>query len=215
MMCLYGRKNIRFPPTMYMKELLPPILCVASCYFCFSNMHQSPHTGISITDFLVLFNDTRDRLYGLFLKQTRDKHATEDLLQDCYLRAWEKRESITMDKGGKYITGIAYNLLADWHRIQIKKKLVYMEELPDAPPDTATPGEVYSWKETQQTIQKTLAGLSTGKQVSFMLIKEEENSYKQVSALLKTPVSTLEKQIASSLAAIKKALKTCILSFLW
>lgn len=176
-------------------------------------MHPTPHTGISITDFLVLFDETKERLYGLFLKQTRDRHAAEDLLQDCYLRAWEKKDSITTENGAKYITGIAYNILADWHRTQVKKKLVYMEELPDARQDMATPGEMYSWKETQQTIQKTLAGLSTGKQVSFMLIKEEDNSYKEASALLKTPVSTLEKQIASSLAAIRKALKAYMFSW--
>lgn len=177
-------------------------------------MHLIPHTNISIADFLILFEATRNRLYGLLVKQTRDKHVAEDLLQDCYLRAWEKRESITTANGEKYITGIAYNVLADWHRAQVKKKLVYLEELPDATPDSITPGEVFSLKETQQVIEQTLAGLSTGKQASFMLIKEENHSYKEAAARLNTPVSTLEKQVASSLAALRKALKTNLFSWI-
>jgi RNA polymerase sigma-70 factor (ECF subfamily) len=177
-------------------------------------MHSSPHISITLTDFLFVFEATKDRLYGLFVKQTRDKHIAEDLLQDCYMRAWEKRNTLTTDNAEKYITGIAYHILADWHRVQVKKKLVYMEELPTEAPDMVTPGELFSLKETKHIIEQTLAGLSSGKKISFRLIKEEEKSYKEVAATLNTSVSTLEKQVASSLTALKKALKTHLLSWL-
>lgn len=177
-------------------------------------MHSNPHISITLTDFLLLFEATKDRLYGLFVKQTRDRHIAEDLLQDCYLRAWEKRHTLTTTNAEKYITGIAFHILADWHRVQIKKKLVYMEDLPVEAPDAVTPGELFSLKETQHIIAQTLAGLSSDKKVSFRLIKEEEKSYKEASVTLNTPVSTLEKQVASSLTALRKALKTYLFNWL-
>jgi RNA polymerase sigma-70 factor (ECF subfamily) len=177
-------------------------------------MPSTYHSSLITAVFLALFETTKDRLYRLFVKQTGDRHLAEDLLQDCYLRTWEKRDILTAKNGEKYITGIAYNVLADWHRMQVKKKLVYMSEVPAEAAEALTPGDLVSFKETQQMAVKTIAALSEEKRTAFLLIKEEEKSYKEVAATLDKPVSTLEKQVASSMAALRKVLKTTPL-FSW
>lgn len=154
---------------------------------------------------LQVFEATKDRLYRLLLKHTRDEHLTEDMMQEAYLRVWTHRDSIQINTAENYLFTVAYRLLADWHRSKIRSRIDLMETLPDMEsPDT--PEAIYDMKATQTTIAHTLAQLPPNKRAAYELIKEEEKTYKEAAEILKVPVSTLEKQLAASLKLLKKAL---------
>ncbi|GEP92897.1 RNA polymerase sigma factor, sigma-70 family [Chitinophaga terrae (ex Kim and Jung 2007)] len=167
----------------------------------------SEHTN-EANAFLEAFEKSKDRLYRLFMKHTRDAVLCEDLLQDCYLRAWEKRTVVISHQWENYIFGIAYNQLMDWHRKRLKHQLILKGDwtTDEEAIEDYTPATQLSFRETHQTIAATIARLSVQKQAAYRLIKEEEKSYKEAAVELQVPVSTLEKQVASCLKAIRKAL---------
>lgn len=160
---------------------------------------------LDTAEFLHVFDATKDGLYRLFQKQTNDRAEVEDLVQESYLRLWEKREGL--QDPTSYVFGIAYNLVKEFHRKRISSSIQLMETeaLPEMQ-DPHSPHEQYQFKETRQTVREIINGLSPEKKAAFVLIKEEERSYKEVSDLLDVPVSTLEKQVSGSIRILRKAL---------
>lgn len=168
-------------------------------------MSKRDHISAKTTDFKTLFEATKDRLYRLFMKHIRNASIAEDMLQDCYLKMWEKRDSIDSASAEAYLYQMAYHAIISWHRKEIRKKIIYLEQLPETK-DDHTPETALQYTETQRRIEQVLSQLPVARQHAFLLIKEKEKSYKEAAAELNVPVSTLEKQVAGSLKAIRKVL---------
>ncbi|MHA4810853.1 RNA polymerase sigma factor [Flavitalea flava] len=153
--------------------------------------------------FIGVFEKTKDALYRLFQKLTRDEFLTEDLVQECYLRLWENRGTIQDPES--FVFGIAFNLVKEFHRKRIRAVIEHMESLPEVQ-DLYSPDEQYDFKETSRIIRDILQDLSPEKRAAFTLIKEAGLSYKEAAETLRIPVSTLEKQVAGSIRILRKAL---------
>lgn len=167
-------------------------------YFCPTTM-MDPKAA----QFMNVFEATRDGLYRLFLKATRDESLTEDLVQESYLRLWESWSSASDPT--VYVFGIAHHLVKAHYRRKGREVLHLTDTLPDkAVPEQAD--SLQQYKETQQRIYASMEHLTPEKRAALVLIKEEERSYKEASAILGVPVSTLEKQIASGMKHLRKAL---------
>ncbi len=171
---------------------------------------------MNAVEFICVFEATKNGLYQLFRQQTGDESQTEDLVQECYLRLWEKREGLEDPKS--YVFGIAYHMIKEFHRKKIRAAIHQMEllpaeELPEIQ-DPYSPDEQYQFKETMRIVRETIGGLSPEKRAAFTLIKGEERSYKEAADLLDVPVSTLEKQVAASMKILRKAL-TIWMFLLW
>ena|SRR5260221_2270379 len=171
-------------------------------------------------EFMRVFEATKDGLYRLFLKQAKEGSLAEDLVQECYLRLWEKREG--PEDPESFVFGIAYNMVKEFHRKRIRAAIDRMETLPETESlsvtdlrpemqDTYSPDKQYQEKETRQTVREVLGRLSPEKRAAFALIREEERSYKEAAKLLGVPVSTLEKQVAGSIRILRKALAVWVI----
>jgi RNA polymerase sigma-70 factor (ECF subfamily) len=54
-----------------------------------------------------------DSLYRFILKNLKDKDAAQDIVQESFLRLWEKRRELSDDKSKPYLFTTAYHLLID------------------------------------------------------------------------------------------------------
>lgn len=155
--------------------------------------------------FLKVFEATKDGVYGLFLKATKDESRTEDLVQECYLRLWERRDEARDPES--YVFGIAYLILKEYHRARIREALSRSETMPELEaPDS--PVEIFQYKETRERFRKMLESLSPARRAAFTSIKIEERSYKESAELLGVPVSTLEKQVSGTIRLLKKVFRS-------
>lgn len=173
-------------------------------------MHTHNPISATDTDFNVLFEATKDRLYRLFIKHIQHKPTAEDLLQDCYMKMWEKRHAIVPESAEAYLYQMAYHDIISWHRKEVRKRIVYLEQVPETK-EVATPETALQFSETQTLLAKAIARLPIPRQHALQLIKGDEKTYKEAAAELNVPVSTLEKQVASSLKTIRKVLTTLLL----
>lgn len=160
------------------------------------------------SDFVEVFNATKDGVYRLFFKLTRDNVQTEDLVQECYMRLWEKW-ALAEDPNA-YVYGIAFHLAKGYIRKKVKDMLQAMDALPEVE-DPDKVDSLYEFKETKERLYAIIRELSPEKAAAFTLIKEEALSYKEASQILGVPVSTLEKQVSGSLKQLRKALVVLIL----
>jgi RNA polymerase sigma factor (sigma-70 family) len=61
-------------------------------------------------------DDFADGLFRFALKNVRSKHIAEDLVQDTFMKVWEKHETIENTKCKSYLFTTLYHLIVDWSK---------------------------------------------------------------------------------------------------
>jgi RNA polymerase sigma-70 factor (ECF subfamily) len=57
-----------------------------------------------------------DGLFRFALKQVMDRDIAQDLVQDTFMKVWEKRETIQAEKVKSYLFTTLYHLVVDWSK---------------------------------------------------------------------------------------------------
>lgn len=57
-----------------------------------------------------------DGLFRFALKQVVDRDVAKDLVQDTFMKVWEKRETIQAEKVKSYLFTTIYHLIVDWSK---------------------------------------------------------------------------------------------------
>ncbi len=57
-----------------------------------------------------------DGLFRFALKQVLDRAIAQDLVQDTFMKVWEKRETIQAEKVKSYLFTTLYHLVVDWSK---------------------------------------------------------------------------------------------------
>ncbi len=60
-----------------------------------------------------------DAVYRFILKNTADSEDSSDIVQEAFVRMWEKSETVSFDKAKSYLFTSAYHIMIDYFR---KKK---------------------------------------------------------------------------------------------
>jgi RNA polymerase sigma-70 factor (ECF subfamily) len=163
-----------------------------------------PYTP-SHQEFERLFFATKDRLYYFISKFIKNEQAAEDLLQNCYLLAWQNFNSIT-DK--ENILPLLYTYAK---RLTIKAVL---REAKRKQVETACAPEEYYNEELQrenrelgQLVDKAIASLPARKQQVFRLKREENLSYGQIAERLNISTNTVANHMSEALDLLRRELK--------
>jgi RNA polymerase sigma-70 factor (ECF subfamily) len=86
------------------------------------------------------FARERDRLFGLLVLVTGDRHEAEDLAQDAFVVAWERWDRVgTVDNPAGYLHRTAMNAFRKrYRREQILRRITSVAGRPTAPPVDAS-----------------------------------------------------------------------------
>jgi RNA polymerase sigma-70 factor, ECF subfamily len=147
-----------------------------------------------------LFARYRRLLFGFFrrrLNHAADTRA-EDLTQDTFLvvlRATERYEPRALVR--TYLYGIAFNLLANERRRQLR----------DAPGSTAPEPATTSDATSVVWIRQALAKLELSEREILMLREYEQLSYAEIAELLELPINTVRSRLFRARMALKSLLE--------
>ena len=145
------------------------------------------------------------QIFRKLYKMTRVSSISEELLQDVFVKIWEKRHLIDPEKSFKsYLFQIAQNLVYDLYRkvarderlqSEIKKSFVEIQYLTE---------EGIHLKDTQQIISQAIDALPPQQKLVFTLCKIEGKSYDEVSTALGVSTSTINGHIVKATKSIKR-----------
>ncbi|GAA4323079.1 RNA polymerase sigma-70 factor [Mucilaginibacter gynuensis] len=143
-------------------------------------------------------------IYRKLLKMTKVEFIAEELLQNVFIKIWEKRHLINPEKGLKaYLYHIAQNLVYDFYR-NLAREDELMEAVSYATnaitEDTA---EKLIFKETNQLLEIAIEQLPEQQKLVFRLCKQEGKSYEEVSELLGISTSTINGHIVKATKKVK------------
>lgn len=157
--------------------------------------------------FRQLVEATHERLYRLAIHLMRDADEAEDVVQETYIRAWERRGDLR-DPGAvvPWLSRIARNAARDrlrwWKRRPEKVRTEVEPAGPGTPADQTLIGE-----ERAAEVRRALDVLSEKHRVILLLREVEDMSYEQIAELLELPVGTVESRIHRARAALARKLE--------
>lgn len=129
----------------------------------------------------------------------------ENVVQDCFIAVWEKRDSLVFDLGLK---SYLYQAVRNKSLNEIKRSMRHAAETYEfiAEVETVNPSplEQFSKKETEELIHKSITNLPPKCRRVFLLSRQEQMSYKEIATLLDINPKTVENQIAIALKSIRE-----------
>ena len=155
-----------------------------------------------------IFSLTKDRLYHFTWKLTRDPIVSKDIIQDCYLKLWQRIDTIdTADDVLPLLFTYARNAVID-HLRKLATRAAFNRQQDEAEP--AAGSAIPQWMEVEEDLQRlklSISQLPSKRKEIFTLVKEEGLSYKEVAEQLQISVATVEKQIGLSMKFLRETLK--------
>jgi len=146
-------------------------------------------------------------IYRKLLKLVKVDLLAEELLQDVFVRLWEKRHLIAPEQSFKsYLYLIAQNIVYDFYRKAARDGKLLSEIKAVSVAAYLHTEETILFKETSEMLNNAIDGLPAQQKLVFILCKIEGKSYAEVSRRLGISISTINGHIVKATKHIKKYL---------
>lgn len=144
-------------------------------------------------------------LYRKVFSVIKDEMIADELIQDLFLKVWQKRKEINPKHSFQaYLYTIANNLIFDYFRKIAKDKRLYARLLVNATDFYMHSDELLESKESRQLLMKAIDQLSPQRKLVFTRCKLEGKSYEEASMELGISVATVNSHMTHSLKTVRE-----------
>ena len=152
---------------------------------------------MKISDYNRCVDEYADSVYRFILKNMRVEDRARDVVQDAFLKMWEKRKTIEATKAKSYLFSTAYHCMIDV--IRREKKVIYNETLP-LTADASKPNSHDLVTVLDQALN-TLPDI----QKSVVLLRDYEGySYEEIGSICNLKPSQVKVYIYRARLSLKK-----------
>jgi RNA polymerase sigma-70 factor, ECF subfamily len=137
---------------------------------------------------------------------TNETEAAEEIVQDFFVRLWEKRMAIEIDSSlNNYMfRSVKNHCLNLIQHNKIKNR--YSEKIKEASNPTIEPSQFFIEPELIEKIEKAISLLPEKRREVFRLSREEGLKYKEIAEKLNISVKTVEAQMGFALKFLREQL---------
>ena len=165
--------------------------------------------GITADRFEQIMRQHQRRVYRVIYLLLRDSDAADTLTQECFLRAYQKRNSFRGEcKIETWLLRIAVNLVRDHgknRRLSFWRQLVQgHENVPEHAERRATPEAALMAKEELQTVWSAVNSLSPQQRTIFFLRFAEEMPLAEIAQMLEIKTGTVKAQLARATGKLRE-----------
>src|SRR5690606_985481 len=163
----------------------------------------------SLTAFNRIYTTYAPQLYRRVLFRSKDPEVVEEVLQDVFLKVWDKRGEIIPDRGFRtFIFRMSDNLAIDLFRKIGRDKKLQMELWAASISFYFHLEENVLKDEEVKILKEAIETLSPKRKQILILCKLEEKSYKETAEILGVSVSTVSNQLVKAMKDIKGYIET-------
>ncbi len=161
----------------------------------------------------ILYDRYGQLVYSVFLRAARDSAMAEDLVQELFLRVWNRAQSFDSKKGslGVWILSIARNMAIDHVRsagARFSAKLRPIEEAEHKPINSALGARPESAIDDVRTVRAAFSYLNQNQKQALELAYYEGLSQSEIATKLSEPLGTVKSWMRSGLLRMREALNT-------
>jgi len=152
---------------------------------------------MNISEYNRCVNDVSDGLYRFLLKNTRERELARDLVQEAFMRLWERHEDVHAEKGKSWLFSTAYHAMIDHIR-----KYSRMETLETGKykPDTINHG----YSDLKEILNKAVEQLPDVQRSVILLRDYEGYSYREIGEIAGLSESQVKVYIFRARMFLKK-----------
>lgn len=172
------------------------------------SIYVSALKGGSHDAFAAVYGKYADRIFSFAIKQTKNRTAAQDIVQETFMLLWKNRASIDPTKNlQSLLFTIARNAIIDTFRKQVsevsfEKYLEYCEQLAAGSPSE----EQLYYDEFLDRLQQSKRQLSRRECEVFEMSREKHMTVKDIAGMLHLSQQTVKNYLTSSLKVFRKTL---------
>lgn len=155
-----------------------------------------------VTALRVLHDKYYHHLWLWISKYTRDKSLADELVSDCFIRLWENRQQIIIEKSLKsYLYRMLHNQLVSQLRKTKHEIVISAEHLPDFPDEA-----VLNSQDFYAELYRAILKIPEQRRKILELAVFDSLSYKEIAARLDISVNTVKTQMGRAYQFLKEEL---------
>jgi RNA polymerase sigma-70 factor (ECF subfamily) len=168
-------------------------------------------------DFDLLVREHQRRIYRVLLGLVRDPDVADNLTQDCFVRAYEKRASFRGEASvGTWLVSIAINLARDhgrsrragfWRRLFAVPAEEASAALDAAPDARSTPERSLIARNELARVWGVVERLPQRQREVFLLRFVEDLPLEEIATALGTEVGTVKAHLFRAVATVRKSMR--------
>jgi RNA polymerase sigma-70 factor (ECF subfamily) len=173
-------------------------------------------TGVEHEEFDGIVREHQRRIYRVLLAILRDPDAADTLTQECFLRAYRKRESFRGESSvGTWLVRIAINLARD--HIRSRRRGFWqtllgsgesaMAAAAAVPDRAASPERALAAREEVAAVWAVVEDLSPQQREVFLLRFSEEMPLEEIAKTMELQTGTVKSHLARAVSAIRQRVK--------
>jgi RNA polymerase sigma-70 factor (family 1) len=164
--------------------------------------------GINQVEFDQIFIDWYCPVRNYIYYKTGDMQIAEDIVQDTFLKLWEKRDEIKIATVKSLLYKIANNLFLN----TIEHRNITFKFITDNDNNgySAAPDFEFEMKEFDNRLQVALSDLNEKNRVVFLMNRVDDLTYNQIAQNLGITVKAVEKRMGKALAFLRERLNVKI-----
>ncbi|WP_051416505.1 RNA polymerase sigma factor [Asinibacterium sp. OR53] len=140
-----------------------------------------------------------ERLYGNLLKLLKSESIAQEILQDVFMKIWDRRQHIDTEKSFRsYLFRIAENMVCNFYKKASREKALLQQLVSKSSEEYAHVEETLFSKEQKSFLHNAIESLPPQRKQVFELCKVEGKSYDEVSGLLGISISTISDHIVKA-----------------
>ncbi len=157
-------------------------------------------------DLKEIYDQYFESLRGFLYYKTGDIDLSEDLVQEVFIKVWEKRDGIKKETVKSLLYTIANNLMIN----HFKHKQVVMNHQGDVVAQNRTelnsPQFVLEEKEFESKLNSVIQSLPEGCREVFLMNRIDKLKYEEIANRLGLSVKAIEKRMSKAIGIIKEQL---------
>jgi RNA polymerase sigma-70 factor (family 1) len=163
--------------------------------------------------FRALFDLYKNRFYLVALKMTRSEIASEELVQEIFLKIWRNRSSLVkVENADAYLFTIAYReIYRYFKKLALEKKM--QEVLSTSPVLQNVTDEAVLAQECERLLNEAVSKLPSQQQRVFKLARQDGLTREQIANELKISPNTVKNHLADAIKSIKTRLGYTIIFY--
>lgn len=156
-----------------------------------------------------VYDRTSSKLYGVCVRITRDHSAAEDILQQVYIKVWDKAGRFERDLASPitWLCAIARNTAIDWVRKHGAARPPISDADATGSSDIKGALEALAENESRNAIFDCLETLPLNQQKAIRLAFFDGSSHSELAHILKVPLGTTKSWIRRGLLQLRGCLQ--------
>lgn len=155
-----------------------------------------------------VYDRTAPKLFGVCLRISQNREAAEDILQDVYIKIWNRagRFDATQASPITWLCAIARNAAIDWRRANGGPVLVTEDHAADVADTSETAAERIEAAQDRARIFDCLGALEAKQGKAIRLAFFDGFTYAQLADRMKVPLGTMKSWVRRGLLQLRECL---------